>query len=127
MLNWSKITLRHSVHKEYIRNKLDESVGYTNVSRNFMTKIYLSILLLFITTCTIYSQKLLEANMSSIGTPSYSGTDKSLLTKKITVLTQSNSELPWNLNRAITTDQNNNIRKETDNCIVELSNEKWIV
>ena len=34
MLNWSKITLRHSVHKEYIRNKWIRSVGYTNVVHN---------------------------------------------------------------------------------------------
>src|SRR5690625_5539996 len=92
-----------------------------------MTKIYLSILLLFITTCTIYSQKLMEANISSIGTRSYLSTDKSLLTNKITVFTQSNSELPWDMNRAITTDKNNNIWIGTDNGIVQISNGKWIV
>lgn len=69
----------------------------------------------------------MEANMSSIGTPSYPGTDKSLLTKKITVFTQSNSELPWDMNRAITTDKNNNIWIGTDNGIVQISNGKWIV
>jgi len=34
MLNWSKIILRHSVHKEYICNKWIRSVGYTNVMGN---------------------------------------------------------------------------------------------
>src|SRR5690625_7453045 len=102
MLNWSKITLRHSVHKEYIRNKLDESVGYTNVSRNFMTKIYLSILLLFITTCTIYSHKLMEDNMRYIGTLCSPGNYINIYTIKIKFITYSITTFTLHMIRLIT-------------------------
>lgn len=66
-----------------------------------------------------------QGNMKSVGTPEIKGTDKEKLSKKWQLFTQSNSELPWDMTRAIANDLDNNIWIGTDNGIVKIENEKW--
>jgi ligand-binding sensor domain-containing protein len=66
-----------------------------------------------------------NSNMKSVGTPDVKGTDKDKLSKKWKVFTQQNSELPWDMTRAIASDLDNNIWIGTDNGIVKIQNNKW--
>jgi ligand-binding sensor domain-containing protein len=66
-----------------------------------------------------------QSNAKSVGTPDIQGTDKNKLSKSWTVFTQGNSELPWDMTRAIGNDLDNNIWIGTDNGIVKISNGKW--
>lgn len=66
-----------------------------------------------------------QSNAKSVGSPDVKGTDKNKLSKKWTVFTQQNSELPWDMTRAVANDLDNNIWIGTDNGIVKISNGKW--
>jgi len=66
-----------------------------------------------------------QSNEKSVGTPDIKGTDKNKLSKSWTVFTQGNSELPWDMTRAVGNDTDNNIWIGTDNGIVKISNGKW--
>jgi len=67
-----------------------------------------------------------QSNAKSVGSPDVKGTDKSKLSKSWSVFTQQNSELPWDMTRAIANDLDNNIWIGTDNGIVKIDNDKWI-
>ena len=66
-----------------------------------------------------------QSNAKSVGTPDIKGTDKNKLSKSWTVFTQENSELPWDMTRAVGNDLDNSIWIGTDNGIVKISNGKW--
>lgn len=66
-----------------------------------------------------------QSNTKSVGSPDVKGTDKNKLSKSWTVFTQQNSELPWDMTRAVANDLDNNIWIGTDNGIVKINNEKW--
>lgn len=66
-----------------------------------------------------------QSNMKSEGTPNISGTEKNKLSKTWTLFTQSNSNLPWDMTRAVVTDLNKNIWIGTDNGIIEIDNNSW--
>lgn len=66
-----------------------------------------------------------QPNEKSVGSPGVKGTDKNKLSKSWTVFTQQNSELPWDMTRAVANDLENNIWIGTDNGIVKISNGKW--
>lgn len=66
-----------------------------------------------------------QSNVKSVGSPDVKGTDKNILSKIWTVFTQQNSELPWDMTRAVANDLDNNIWIGTDNGIVKISKGKW--
>lgn len=66
-----------------------------------------------------------QSNMISKGSPDRPGGGKSQLSEKWKVFTQENSEMPWDMTRAIATDQKGDIWIGTDNGIVKVSNGKW--
>lgn len=66
-----------------------------------------------------------QSNVKSVGSPEIKGTDKDKLSKSWTVFTQQNSDLPWDMTRAVANDLENNIWIGTDNGIVKISNGKW--
>ncbi len=66
-----------------------------------------------------------QSNAKSVGSPDVKGTDKNKLSKSWTVFTQQNSELPWDMTRAVANDLENSIWIGTDNGIVKISNGKW--
>lgn len=66
-----------------------------------------------------------SSNIKSVGSPDVKGTDESKLSKTWTVFTQQNSELPWDMTRAIANDLDHNIWVGTDNGIVKINNGKW--
>ncbi|KAF2517374.1 ligand-binding sensor domain-containing protein [Flavobacterium foetidum] len=66
-----------------------------------------------------------QTNMKSVGTPAVKGSDKDQLTKNWIVYKKQNSELPWDMTRAVANDLENNIWIGTDNGIVEIQNNKW--
>ncbi|MDR0229882.1 MAG: hypothetical protein LBI72_12590 [Flavobacteriaceae bacterium] len=66
-----------------------------------------------------------ETNQKSVGTPKVQINQKEKLSKTWTLFNQVNSELPWDLTRAVVTDLDNNIWIGTDNGIVEITNKKW--
>jgi len=66
-----------------------------------------------------------QSNAKSVGAPDIKGTDKEKLSKDWTVFTQQNSELPWDMTRAVANDLDNNIWIGTDNGIVKINNGKW--
>jgi hypothetical protein len=66
-----------------------------------------------------------QANSKTVGKPELKGTEKNKLSETWTVFTQQNSELPWDMTRAIAYDIENNIWIGTDNGIVKIKNGKW--
>lgn len=66
-----------------------------------------------------------QTNMSSSGKPKTEGTNISKLSKTWTLYNQNNSELPWDMSRAITVDNDNSIWIGTDNGIVAIKDNKW--
>ncbi|MES2766253.1 MAG: two-component regulator propeller domain-containing protein [Bacteroidota bacterium] len=66
-----------------------------------------------------------QSNEKSIGRPHVEGTEKNKLSKSWTVFTQENSELPWDMTRAIASDLEGNIWIGTDDGIVKITNDKW--
>jgi ligand-binding sensor domain-containing protein len=66
-----------------------------------------------------------QANMSSKGTPDQKGSDKAQLTENWQLYDQANSELPWDMTRAIASDQKGDVWIGTDNGIVKITNGKW--
>ncbi len=66
-----------------------------------------------------------QSNGKSVGTPHIKGTDKNKLNKTWTLYTQENSELPWDMSRAIINDYDNSIWIGTDNGIVKIDNDNW--
>lgn len=67
-----------------------------------------------------------QSNMKSVGTPDVKGTHASKLSKTWIKYTQNNSQLPWDMTRAVANDNDNNIWIGTDNGIVKIESEKWI-
>jgi ligand-binding sensor domain-containing protein len=66
-----------------------------------------------------------QSNMKSEGTPGVKGTPGNELSKSWTVFTQENSELPWDMTRAVANDLDGNIWIGTDNGIVQIEKGKW--
>ncbi len=66
-----------------------------------------------------------QSNVKSVGSPEIKGTDKDKLSKNWILFTQQNSELPWDMTRAVATDLDNNTWIGTDNGIVKINNGKW--
>lgn len=66
-----------------------------------------------------------QTNMSSSGEPKAKGTDESKLSYNWTMYTQANSELPWDMSRALSSDSSGAIWIGTDNGIVEIDNSVW--
>jgi len=66
-----------------------------------------------------------QSNMKSEGTPNIKGSKKSDLKYSWTLYNQQNSQLPWDMTRAISTDLNDNIWIGTDNGIVKIENGNW--
>ena len=64
-------------------------------------------------------------NEKTVGTPEVKGTDIKKLSETWTVYTQQNSELPWDMTRAVANDLENNIWIGTDNGIVKIKDGKW--
>jgi len=67
-----------------------------------------------------------QSNMSSAGTPNVKGTASGKLSQTWTLYNQQNSELPWDMTRAVAVDQENTTWIGTDNGIVAIKNNKWI-
>ena len=65
------------------------------------------------------------ANEKSTGTPEIKGTNRNNLSETWTVYTEQNSELPWDMTRAVVNDLENKIWIGTDNGIVQIDNGKW--
>jgi ligand-binding sensor domain-containing protein len=68
-----------------------------------------------------------QSNMKSEGTPYASGTEINKLSKTWTLFTQSNSKLPWDMTRSVVTDLDKNVWIGTDNGIIEINNNSWIL
>lgn len=66
-----------------------------------------------------------QSNMAAKGLPDREGSDKSQLSETWKVFNQSNSEMPWDMTRAVTSDPKGDIWIGTDNGIVRIANGKW--
>jgi ligand-binding sensor domain-containing protein len=66
-----------------------------------------------------------QSNSKTVGKPEIKGSEKNNLSETWTVYTQQNSELPWDMTRAVANDMDNNIWIGTDNGIVKINNGKW--
>jgi len=66
----------------------------------------------------------LNTNMKSVGTPEVKGTKVSKLSERWTVYNQQNSDLPWDMSRAVVVDQNGLLWFGTDNGIVKMTKDK---
>jgi ligand-binding sensor domain-containing protein len=66
-----------------------------------------------------------QTNERSVGKPEIEGTERNKLSETWTVYTQQNSELPWDMTRAVANDLENNIWIGTDNGIVKIKDGKW--
>lgn len=66
-----------------------------------------------------------QSNMAATSSPSRSGSDKSQLSETWKVYNQSNSELPWDMTRAVGSDQKGDIWIGTDNGILKIADGKW--
>jgi ligand-binding sensor domain-containing protein len=64
-----------------------------------------------------------NTNSKSVGTPDVKGTKEKGLSVQWTLLTQSNSDLPWDMTRTVVS-TNDNLWIGTDNGLVKMSNEK---
>lgn len=99
------------------------------VSGNKKTKSSISLLLQFNNGNVQFKRKIFDfknqTNMSSKGTPDVKGTDNDKLSKTWILYNQQTSELPWDMTRAITVDQDNIIWIGTDNGITAVIKDKW--
>jgi ligand-binding sensor domain-containing protein len=132
-----KPCLFSSVNKTNISSKklgLQKAINNTSaweaaVSENKPTNSSVSLILVFENGNFSVKRRTFDftnlSNAKSVGTPDIKGTDKNKLSKTWTVYTQQNSELPWDLTRAVASDSNNHIWIGTDNGIVQISNNKW--
>jgi hypothetical protein len=66
-----------------------------------------------------------QSNMAAKGSPDRTGSDKSRLSETWKVFNQSNSEIPWDMTRAVASDQKGDIWIGTDNGIIKIANGKW--
>jgi len=66
-----------------------------------------------------------RSNMKAAGTPDKKGSEKSQLSESWKVYTQSNSELPWDMSRAVACDKKGDVWIGTDNGIVKIADGKW--
>ncbi|PZX58216.1 two component regulator with propeller domain [Algoriphagus ratkowskyi] len=64
-----------------------------------------------------------NTNFKSVGTPDVKGSKEKDLSVQWTVLSQSNSDLPWDMTRTVVS-TNNNLWIGTDNGLVRMTNEK---
>jgi len=115
--------------------KLQEAINSTSlwipaVSNNNKEKVSVSLLLDFENGDFTIKRRVFDfknqSNMKSVGEPQIKGNEQKELTEKWIVYTQQNSELPWDMTRAIACDLDNNIWIGTDNGIVKIENNKWI-
>lgn len=65
------------------------------------------------------------SNMATKGSPERKGSEPTQLSETWKVFTQTNSEMPWDMSRAVTSDLKGNIWIGTDNGIVKINNGKW--
>lgn len=66
-----------------------------------------------------------QSNAQTVGKPEMQGSEKNSLSETWNVYTQQNSELPWDMTRAVANDLDNNIWIGTDNGIVKITAGKW--
>lgn len=66
-----------------------------------------------------------QSNMKATGTPDRKGSERAVLSERWQVFTQGNSELPWDMSRAVAADLKGNIWIGTDNGVVKISDGKW--
>jgi len=66
-----------------------------------------------------------QSNSKTVGKPEIKGSEKIKLSETWTVFTQQNSELPWDMTRAVAKDLENNIWVGTDNGIAKIKDGKW--
>lgn len=132
-----KACLLSSVNRTNISSKklgLQKAINSTSnwepaISGNKKTNSSVSLILLFENGSISVKRRIFDftnqSNGKSIGTPEIKGTDKKKLSKSWTVFTQQNSELPWDLTRAVANDLDNNIWIGTDNGIIKITDGIW--
>lgn len=132
-----KSCLLSSVNQTNISSKklgLQNAINSTSnwksaISKNKKTNSSVSLILEFENASLSAKRRVFDfknqSNAKSVGSPEVKGTDKNKLSKSWSVFTQQNSELPWDMTRAVTNDLDNNIWIGTDNGIVEINNGKW--
>lgn len=98
-------------------------------SKNKKTNSSVSLILIFENSNLSVKREVFDftnqSNIKSVGSPKIKGTEKEKPSKDWTLFTQQNSELPWDMTRAVANDLDNNIWIGTDNGIVKISNGKW--
>lgn len=132
-----KSCLLSSVNQTNISSKklgLQNAINSTSnwksaISKNKKTNSSVSLILEFENASLSAKRRVFDfknqSNAKSVGSPEVKGTDKNKLSKSWSVFTQQNSELPWDMTRAVTNDLDNNIWIGTDNGIVKINNGKW--
>lgn len=128
-----KSCLLSSVNQTNISSKklgLQNAINSTSnwksaISKNKKTNSSVSLILEFENASLSAKRRVFDfknqSNAKSVGSPEVKGTDKNKLSKSWSVFTQQNSELPWDMTRAVTNDLDNNIWIGTDNGIVEIN------
>jgi ligand-binding sensor domain-containing protein len=105
------------------------SVWKPAISQNVVAQSSVSLLLVFENGDFTIKRKIFDftnaTNEKSVGTPSAKGTNKKNLSESWTVYTQQNSELPWDVTRAVANDLENCIWIGTDNGIVKIKDGRW--
>jgi streptogramin lyase len=66
-----------------------------------------------------------QSNMAAKGSPERPGSDRLKLSETWKVFNQSNSEMPWDMTRAVASDQKGNVWIGTDNGIIKIADGKW--
>lgn len=113
-----------------IKNAVNEMSYWTPaIAENKKTSASVSIILQFENGKMSAKRRIFDfgnqSNMKTVGTPDRKGSEKTDLTETWTVYTQDNSELPWDMSRAVSVDQKGVVWIGTDNGIVSISDEKW--
>ncbi|MEO6731443.1 MAG: hypothetical protein ABIN01_09510 [Ferruginibacter sp.] len=100
------------------------------ISEKIATQSSVSLLLTFDKGNLLVKRRIFDfthnTNQKSVGTPEVKGTNPKSLSETWTVFTQQNSELPWDMTRAVVKDLDNNIWIGTDNGIVKIEDNKWV-
>jgi ligand-binding sensor domain-containing protein len=132
-----KPCLLSSVNQANISSKklgLQKAINNTStwkpaISDNKKTNSSVSLILVFKNGSVSTKRRIFDfknqTNAKSVGTPDIKGTHNNNLSQSWTVFSQQNSELPWDMTRAVATDSANNIWIGTDNGIVKIGNGKW--
>lgn len=100
------------------------------ISENLPTQSSVSIVLNFENGNLSIKRRVFDftnnTNGKSVGTPEVKDNNPKHLSETWTISTQENSELPWDMTRAVVNDLDNNIWIGTDNGIVKIENNKWV-